>query len=240
MQKVTELQDFYSGGYFLIRMGRPDWGYPFDEYLPDGNLMSLSNCICKNRLMIHWGWTPGDKEAALDFGIHEHQWDDFVDWCGTAYLEYMDVFSMFYSPDGAREFIKRFDLDTEDLFIVGAGLPQELQINWQNEDDENGVVKRIQQKLPLEPSDSVLGFDVISYSYTDFSTSWLCSGLERDMNDLFNIRTNEIGLLASFEDAKTIYDWIAEDEQKGTRAEPEPYDFWLLTSYPIEVDDLSE
>lgn len=231
---MVNLQNYYSGGYFLIRMGRPDWKPPFGEFLPDYDLMSLSNCICEKRLSLTWGWIPGDKQAALDFGIRENQWAEFVDWCGTGYLEYMDVFSMFYSPDGAREFIKRFDLDTDNLFIIGAGLPQELQNNWAGEDDNEGVVKHIQQKLSIEPTNTILGFDVISYSYTDLAHSWLCSGLEKDMNNLFNIRTNEIGLLNSFDDAKKIYDWIAEDELKGTRAEPEPYDFWLLTSYPIE------
>ena len=44
-------------------------------------------------------------------------------------------------------------------------------------------------------------------------------------------------MIDSYEYAKKIYDWIAEDEQKGTRAEPEPYDFWLLTSYSIEPDE---
>jgi len=44
-------------------------------------------------------------------------------------------------------------------------------------------------------------------------------------------------VLDSYTDAKQINDWIAEDEGKGTRAEPEPYDFWLVLSYPLEVNN---
>ncbi len=142
---------------------------------------------------------------------------------------------MFYSPESARSFIKRFDLNTENLFIIGAGLPKELHQAWVEEEADNeGIAKRVKQGLPVEAGGEPLGYDVVSYSYHDLAHSWLCSGLDRDMNELFGIRTNDIGLLDTYADAKQINDWIAEDEGKGTRAEPENYDFWLLMSYPVK------
>ncbi len=96
-----------------------------------------------------------------------------------------------------------------------------------------GIAGRIKQGISVDPSGTPLGYDVVSYSYSDFAHSWLCSGLEHDMHKLFGIRTNALGLLDSFADAKQINDWIAEDEGQGRRAEPEAYDFWLLLSYPL-------
>src|SRR5258705_973443 len=95
----VDLRDFYSGGYFLIRADRPNWPAPFSEFLPDGNLTSLSTCICPNRLSVTWGWDPGDRDAALEFGIPEMRLTEFVEWCNSEYHELMDINSMFYSPD---------------------------------------------------------------------------------------------------------------------------------------------
>jgi hypothetical protein len=151
---------------------------------------------------------------------------EFIDWCGPEYHELMDMWSMFHSPEAARSFIKRFEINTENLFIIGAGLPIELHQAWVEEEPDNkGIAKRVKLGLPVEEGGETLGYDVVSYSYTDFAHSWLCSGLDRDMNELFGIRTNDIGLLDTYADARQINDWIAEDEGKGTRAEPEPYDF---------------
>jgi hypothetical protein len=228
-----KLLDYYSGGYFLIRAGRPDWPAPFGEFLPSGNLISLSDCICRKRVNVGWGWIPGNREAALDFGISEARLSDFFKWCGVEYLEWMDHWSMFHSLQTARNFITRFELNTENLFLIGAALPKELHNAWLSEEpDSEGIAKRVKQALAVEVGEP-LGFDVVSYSYTDFAHSWLCSGLEKEMNALFGIRSNHLGLLDSYSDAKKINDWIAEDEGKGTRAEPESYDFWLLVSYPL-------
>lgn len=231
----VDLGDFYSGGYFLLRGGRPNWPSPFGEFLPNGDLISLSECICRKRLSVLWGWNPGNREAALEFGIPEVRLAEFVEWCGTEYRESMDLTSMFYSPDAARNFIKRFELNTDNLFIIGVGLPKESHRAWfEEESDNEGIAKRVKQALAIEKSGEPIGYDIVSYSYHDFAHSWLCSGLEHDMNKLFGLRTNAKGLIDTYADAKKVNDWIAEDDGKGIRAEPEPYDFWLVVSYPLE------
>lgn len=232
--ETVDLRDFYSGGYFLLRAGRPDWPPPFGEFLPSGNLISLSDCLCRQRLSVIWGWNPGNREAALGFGISETRLTEFVAWCGTEYHESLDLTSMFYSPDAARNFIRRFELNTDNLFIIGAGLPKELHRAWLEEEPDNeGIAKRVKQAIPIEKSGEPIGYDVVSYSYTDFAHSWLCSGLEKNMYELFGIRTDQHGLLATSADAKRVNDWIAEDNEQGTQAEPEPYDYWLLVNYPL-------
>ncbi|MDX2141656.1 MAG: hypothetical protein SF123_26450 [Chloroflexota bacterium] len=231
---ALDLNNFYCGGYLLLRSDRPDWRAPFGEYLSSGNLISLSSCICRHRLSVFWGWVPGDREAAIRFGISEQQMDDFLEWCTTEYETVLDVPSLFYSVDAARAFVEQFELDRDNLFIIGAALPVEHQKIWLDEEPDNeGFPKRVKQGIAVEPGGTPIGYDVVSYSYHDFSHSWLCSGLEKDMHELFGIRANALGLLATYDDARKVYKWIAEDECKGIRAEPEPYDIWLLLSYPL-------
>jgi hypothetical protein len=89
----------------------------------------------------------------------------------------------------------------------------------------------------METSGEVLGFEVISFEYGDFSHTWLCSRLDAEMNQLFGIRPNQYGLLNEYDEAKKIYEWIAEDEMMGTRAEPVPYSFWLLVSHSLTEEE---
>jgi hypothetical protein len=229
------LDDYCSGGYFLMRSGRPDWKSPWGAHLPEGNLISLSTCICRDRLSVSWGWTPGNLEAALRFGIVESRIEEFVTWSRDDFLKSVGYDGMFHSVDAARNFARRFEIDRRDLFIIGAALPRLLHELWTGEaSDAAGIDKRIQACLVVEPGGVVLGYDIVSFRYGDFGHSWLCSGLDKDMHELYGIRANHHGLLATYEDAKQVNDWIAEDDCKGQRAEPEPYDFWLLMSYPLE------
>lgn len=234
---MIDLSNYYSGGYFLLRADKPGWSQLKTDLLPE-KLVSMSRCICP-RLSVHWGWNPGNREAALKFGIPETKLDEFVEWCNSGYQADLDVMSMFYSTDSARRFIKQFTLNTSDLWLVGTGLPKKLEeANWREEIDQNerveGVEKRIERHLPIESHGVILGFEVVSYQYHDLGHSWLCNYLHQDMFDLYGVRPNQYGLIDSHDEANKVYNWIAEDDMKGTRAEPEPYDFWLLISYPLE------
>lgn len=94
----------------------------------------------------------------------------------------------------------------------------------------------ISKHLPVSPDGIILGFDVTGFEYHDLSCSWFCTYIHRDMYELYQIKSNSYGLLDDYEDAKKVYEWIAEDEMKGTRAEPIPYDFWLLVSHPLTAE----
>jgi len=62
----------------------------------------------------------------------------------------------------------------------------------------------------------------VNFSYHDFASSWLASGLAHEMHNLLGIGPNQLGLIDAYVEAKKIYAWIAEDNLQGIRAEPEP------------------
>lgn len=232
--ETVELQDFYSGGYFLIRANHPGWDQLKSELIPE-QLISLSNCICP-KFNVNWGWTTGDKQTALDFGIDKNRLEEFLDWCGHEYKETMDMWSMFYTSNDVRQFINRFHVHTEKLYIIGAALPRSIEeIDWQESDDDAyGIEKRIEQHLPIESGGETLGFEVVSFEYSSFGHSWLCHYLHEDVNRTFGIRPNRYGLFQTLGDAMTVLKWIQAGGDEG-RAHHLPYDVWQLLSYPLEV-----
>lgn len=199
---MTDLSKCYSGGFFLIRANNPGWPqWAENDLLPD-KVISLSSCICP-KVSVHWGWIPGDKEAALRFGIQEAQWDDFLVWSAEAHPEEIDIWSVFTSLKVAQDFVKRFDLNIDDMWLVEIGLPHELEINFHEDGGEAtyGVEKRILRHLSMLDNGLILGYEVVSFDY-GLGHSWLCNYLETEMFNMFNIRPNQYGLIDNFGEAK--------------------------------------
>jgi len=146
---------------------------------------------------------------------------------------------MFYSPEAARRIATRFVEKVEHLHLIGVGLPTDLEVaNWRESAEGRetyGIEKRIEQRLPLTESGVPLGFEVVSFEFGNFGHSWLCSYLHFEMHNLFGIQPGKYGLMRFEQDARRVYEWIDEDEMKGHRAEPAPYDYWLLVEYPLNL-----
>jgi hypothetical protein len=232
---MFDLNDYYSGGYFLVQATRTNLGR--SELLPD-KLVNLSSCNSR-KLIVGWGWHLVSRDwyqrhrnGALDFGIPEDRFDDFMRWCQTEYKSEIAHRSMFYSVDAARRFIKRFLPNTDDLFLIGAGLHKELEMNtWHKDPNEEifGVEKRIKQCLPMESEGIALGYELVGYD-NFFSCSWLCNFLDEVALDLFGIRANQYGLIDTLDETRKIYELIEKDENGKPY-----YDYWLLVSYPLKA-----
>ena len=233
----VDFKRFVSAGYFLVRAGNPGWEQLRSDLLPE-ELISLSDCISRH-LNVGWGWIPGNKEAALQFGVREDALDEFVRWCWEEHKIDMDMWSMFYSPEAANRIANRFLVDFENLHVIGVGLPHELEeANWREPAEGREIYpieKRIEQRIPLAEGGQALGFEVVSFEYGDFGHSWLCCNLHGEMNNQFGIHPGQYGLIQREQDACRVYEWIEEDDVEGHhRCDPVPYDYWLLVDYPLE------
>lgn len=123
------------------------------------------------------------------------------------------------------------------MLLIGVGFSRDMEAaGWRgvvSNDQNDGISQQIAQHLPLEPDGNKLGHEVVSFEYGDFGHSWICSGIHKEP---FGFSLNSHGLISSYSDARKVYDWIAEDDMQGSRAEPEPYYIWLIVSYPLCVE----
>jgi hypothetical protein len=245
-----DLSEYVSGGYLIVKYGDRA-RYEIDQspdLLPKW-LVSLSECVAP-RLSLTWGWNPEQsRQDLLNFGVSEASFPAFRGWSLQP-----DA-----NPDGtlptlaeARRVAQWLTPDTE-VLIIGTGLRCELvddfltfkpypddHPNYEVFESQESVETRqsalqnhpINHRQPLAPGGAALGFEVVSY-FGGWGHSWLCSYLERSMYEWFGIRPNQYGLIDTYEQAKQVYEWIAEDRMQGARAEPEPYHPWLIVQYPV-------
>lgn len=177
----------------------------------------------------------------ITFQYPESRKEELKSWWETEFRKgTADIFGTFLSAQTARQFIHQFISDTTDFYLIEVGLPiyffeEDLRESLAEEHNA-GINTRLSQKIPISTDSEALGFEVVGSDPYTFSCSWLCNYIHRDMYELYGIRPNEYGLITDFDDARKVYDWIAEDEMKGTRAEPIPYDFWLLVSHPLQAE----
>jgi hypothetical protein len=237
------MTDFVAGGYFLLK-SVPRQMWMAADLLPQA-VLSLSECISPS-VQIYWGWHENGQAAAREFGVPETKLPDLREW--LTLTDKVHFSNVFFSVAAAREFAAEFLAGIEHVHLVGIGLPRGLvdgflQDNPQtvynanegkSEPAEYGVNALLHTGEPLSPGGAMLGYEVISYSYA-LGHSWLCSGLEREMHTLFGIRPNARGFIETYDEAMQVYKWIAEDEQKGHRAEPEPYYPFMVVEYPLKA-----
>lgn len=215
-----KLKDYVAGGYFVTKYAIE--GFWHSRLMPE-RVVSLSSCIGK-QLDVVWGWNVDQyKKEILEFGVRSDKLESFKDWSGGQVPGSIAELAM------ARRVIKEFLFSEDEVLLLGASLHRELLADFI--DKVPSFIVDVDN--PPCTKGKPLGFEVISHFASHLSCSWLCSGLEKDMNELFGIQPNQYGLIDSYADAKQVCEWIAEDKMQGTRAEPEPYYPWLIVQYPV-------
>jgi hypothetical protein len=239
---TIDLNDYVTAGYFITKYATD--GFWKSPLMPE-RVISLSGCIGQS-LALHWGWdVEKHRQEMLDFGIPPEKFPAFQQWTMGDTVDHPNVIK---TLDAARHFIAQFLPIRESVVLVCAAMPKDmvddLLANHKQEmfdvkalayrETLFGVNRILTDRKPLEVGGDVLGFEVISYFMGSLGHSWLCSDLQKDMNELFGIRPNQYGLIDTYQEAQKVYEWIAEDDMKGHRAEPEPYYPWLLVRYPLD------
>lgn len=237
----VDLNDYVAGGYFVVKYS--DRGFSKSDLMPE-RVISISNCIGK-KFKIYWGWDVlQNRQDILDFGIPEAKLSAFEAWAKD---EVSITFpGVFYSLQAAREFSTAFLTSAQDVVLVGIGLPNNMvdgylagnpqtgydPVKQTYHADLYGVNYVLHQKGRLTGVGKAIGFEIVGENF-GLSCSWLCSNIEKDVNELFDIHPNQYGLIDSYEDAIKVHNWIAEDETGDVRGEPEPYYLWLIVQYPL-------
>ncbi len=241
---AVDLTRYAAGGCFIIKSAPRDADRSPD-LLPE-QLISLSRCICPYSVSVYWGWEGGKNyPEALASGVPPDKLPELEAWSAKGGAADIDYPNVFLRPEPARAFIDQFLPDHGSLHLLGIALHHDLVDDFlllkqraydphtqQEIEEVIGVSRAVSQRQPVTRGGDLLGFEVLSYDQT-LGHSWLCSGLEREMHQLFGIRPNAHGLIDTEAEAMQVYRWIAEDAQQGHRAEPEPYYPWLVIRYPL-------
>jgi hypothetical protein len=224
------LDDYYSAGYFLIRKSkRPEWLDEPRGLVPD-EIISLEKEFCP-KFNVGWTWTPGDKPAALDFGIDEAKWAEFKHWCTDNHrTRNIEVWSMLRSTDVARRVMKQFIPESkwDGLMIIGAGLHKSSEPDWRDPYGTEGVETRILECLPMEKGGQVLGFDVSSYEAHNFDHTWFSHNHHKGVFQELGVRPGAYGLLQTREEAILARDYADAHDRSVSG-----YEYWLLVAYPL-------
>lgn len=242
------LDNHIAGGYFLVKsVERHEW---FDPDLLPERILSLSGCICTS-FEVDWAWGEQWRHEPIAFGVPEDKLDALTDrWNNTKLHDDFDVPNVFYRLSTARSIAADFLPDKNHLHLIGIALHKHMvegfltvcrqpiydPVQQRHEEIESAVNIMLRRGEALQRPEHVLGYEILSCSMGSIGHSWLCSGLDREMHQLFGIRPNQHGLIDSPDEAMQVYNWIAEDEQRGHRAEPEPYYPWLLVDYALDSD----
>lgn len=241
-----DLRDYVAAGYFITKLSK--YGFTPTPYFQHEQVISLSSCINPWFIEPLWGGNiEKHKLEILWWGIAETKFDALREYSSQMFGKDHHFPNVFLKLSSAQRFIKRFLSNLDDVILLGVGLPKDVVMDFLPENSEPvsdankqdkrqallGVGLVLSQNEVLKPGGEIMGFEVVSFPYNNFGHSWLCSNLQTDMYELFDINTGKFGLLRTYEDAMKVYEWIAEDKMQGTRAEPEPYYPWLIVQYPV-------
>jgi hypothetical protein len=233
----VDLGDYVAGGYFVVKYIEPsDHGFQPSELLPE-RVISIRGCVSAT-FEVYWGWdTEKHKVEALKFGIPNEKLGVLSEWINEDHYGEIEHPNVFLKPEYALSFVNEFLDFAHDFVILGIGLHKGLVDKFLKENVDNraelhGLDQLLYERTPLETGGQILGFEVVGYNI-NFSCSWLCSGLEKDMRELYGIHPNQHGFIETYEDAEKVSEWINEDRIGHSRGEPDPYYPWLIVQYPV-------
>jgi len=229
----VDLSAYVAAGY-VVTKPVPRESNRSPELLSD-TLISLAPCIAA-AVELSWGWDDSGRQRALAFGVPSNKLGALSEW--NPRDDEVGHNGIFYTIEAARRFIAEFLPGIDEIALLGIGLgvgmvDAFLVRHAQRASNQYGLYRFLAARRALEPGGEVLGFEVAScFPGSQVGHSWLCNMIQDDVAREFGIRPGPYGLLTTEADARRVHAWIAEDEERGTRAEPEPYYPWLLMRYP--------
>ena len=230
MSGQIDLNDYISGGYFLVKlMARPEG---VSELVPD-IVLTLSTCFT-DVAPDEWAdsaynYTDEEQaEEALKFGIPSSAVPMLVAQF-TREIARHHITTAFPTLSTAQDFYRASN-DKTSTALIGIGLHHSLlpSLYQQRGDDVNGgygLIEGIEDKRPLAVGGEALGYEPLGYCGTKFH-SWLCHYYPEQAWKRLAVRPNVSGFIDSLADAVRVT-----EDMKATGAEPAIWEPWLIVRY---------
>ncbi len=225
--------EFVSGGYFLTKLvSRP--AYNSTSLLPP-RILSVSRCIAETvpgAWAIEWASFSDEEreEEAARWQIGPGILPQVLEWT-TRRLEEGEMGwpDVFLSASIARQFVEQFLPVTDDLVLVGIGLPLAFADEFTAEEEPSGVRRAVGDGKKLESDGRVLGFEILGYESGGFH-SWLCNSVEGDVFKALGVRPGDWGLVQGIDEARSCASYVSTED---VGAEPVSWRPWLLNEYGL-------
>jgi hypothetical protein len=225
------MDDYVSGGYYVLKsIPRPS---DLSNTLPE-KLLTLSDCftnVVTDIIQLQWDNYDNVRafiaDEAREFGIPNSRIPELVSWAkaqhNTNYTVYSDL-----GP--ALDLRDRF-INDPSTHVIGIGLHTSLldSFSAQLSKDCNrglGLAELVNERRPPAPDGNEIGFEPVGFEATKFH-SWLCNITPEEIYENSGIRPNRLGLIETFDQARTVNDYLLR-----TGAEPAIWEPWLLIDYP--------
>jgi len=232
----------FVGGYFLARTtARPIW---LPAQLPQP-IVSASSCMVDMLpdLLETPGWAGGKKSKWENRpGIEQARLQEMLLWVDEKLaLHQIEWGSLFLSADISKAFVALFGVSTENLILIGIGLPEKyIPVFEENErslsyGQDTGVNRMIRARLPFESGGELQGYEVLGWEMPNFH-SWLCYGFYRYGYEKLGIRPNSHGFIANLEEAERLSEYARRTDLpvlETVPTETQPWLPWLITRYPL-------
>ncbi len=222
--------DYFLGGYFLVRGGKPS-----SELLPDpfwilGCLSDLLPCI-----HVPWDEISDEYRTYWRNELPPSRSDEMFRWARALYdageFGFGDVFLTLAS---ARSCYERYLRSVENVKLLEISLPDPFVDEFLDKESVFGISDNLSKRILVCRDDSavVRGFDILGEEYVANGSfhCFACNYLQEDYTTKLGIRLNEFGLIPALEDAVRAADYTNLD---STGAEPALWQPWLVREFSL-------
>lgn len=224
----------YLGGYFIVEQTRRS-DYMSKDLLPDF-IFTPSNCICNLHPDSHClSWVRKDVKEINGYQKRiKLPDDDFNSLCQDCnkYFEENKYgwVNMFLDLECLHYIKNKYFNNIDNLKILAISTTQQYMDDFLQEETppenhgESGVYTMLKIKEEIDIQKKFRGYEILGFEYGSFH-SFICNGLEKELNGKLGINFNSNGLIDNYKDACKAAEHV---NNSGVGAEPVLWQPWAI------------
>ncbi len=206
MNAITQLQPasaLYTIGYYLVECGQ----LPSNHRQTSGKLLTASPCFCRHHpdlTACYWnGWETKKTPYQQETGLSD---EAIASLARHLHLMEIDSDARFERLQDARSIRRAYFADRSDIHLISISLTSPYRDKLSSHGPHNHITGTLcTQKLN---GGQHIGNDILGWDIGSFHT-YLCNGLEEDIETVCPMRLNSWGLIDHpYEETETFADLI--------------------------------
>lgn len=180
-------------GYYLVEISsKPDW---IDIDSP--KILTVSKCIGTLHPLLegcfYINQVKDHKNYQKLLKLDDTEFADLKGTVNTLYEQQkIDFDSRFQHYQDALAFYENYLYQLENIKIVALAVEEKNTDSLLNELADSTHAFLLSEDNTIEGE--FIGYDILGYEF-DFCHSYLCNGLDKEISQLFDLKTNELGII---------------------------------------------